>query len=115
MYFARGDSCCRITSQGTTLVDELQTDHEEADTKIAYLIQHAKDTCENIHEICVRSSSSDIDIPVILLGIFGDKNIPITIDNGTGKNRRKIRIDSSTLSRLQQKALVGYHGMSGKF
>jgi hypothetical protein len=60
------------------------------------LYKHALDTHENIGEICVRSSSGDIAIP-ILLGLFGHKNTPITSDNGTGKNRRKLRIDSSSL------------------
>ena len=103
----------KITEEGAMDVEELRTDHEEADTKIAYLIQHAIDTHENIDDICVRSSSGDIDIPVILLGLFGHRDIPITVDNGTGKYRRKLRIDSSSLTRLQQKALVGYHGKSG--
>ena len=57
--------------------------------------------------------TSDIDIPVTLLGLFGHKNTPITVDNGTSKNRKRLRIDSPSFSRLQQKALVGYHGQSG--
>ena len=113
VYFARRDACKRITDEDVREVEELRTDHEEADTKIAYLIQHAIDTHENIVDICVRSSSGDVDIPIILLGIFGCRDIPITVDNGTGKYRRKLRIDSSSLTRLQQKALVGYHGGSG--
>ena len=113
VFFARSDKCRKVTEDGASELEELRTDHEEADTKIAYLIQHAADTHDNIGEICVRSSSGDIDIPVILLGLFGHQRIPITVDNGTGKNRRKLRIDSTTLSRVQQKALVGYHGTSG--
>ena len=114
VFFARGADCKRIIrNQDVIEVAELKTDHEEADTKIAYLIQHAIDHQDNINEVCVRSPSGDIDIPVILVSLFGHKDTPITVANGTGKHRRKLRIDSSSLSRLQQKALLGYHGMSG--
>ena len=112
LFFARSDKCGKVTVDVASELEELRTDHEEADTKIAYLIQHAANTHDNIGEICVRSSSGDIDIPVILLGLFGQQRIPITVDNKTGKNRGELRIDSTTLSRVQQKALVGYHGTS---
>ena len=55
----------------------------------------------------------DIDIPVILVGSFGQSEHQILIDNGTGKNRKIIRIDSSTLTNKEQKALVGFHAFTG--
>ena len=58
------------------------------------------------------TSSGDIDILVIMIGIFGCSNNYIVVDNGTGKSRRKIRIDSSTLSERHQKALVGFHAFT---
>ena len=91
----------------------MKTDHEEADTKIAHLIQHAISGGTAISEICVRSSSGDIDIPVILVGLFGTSETIIKVDNGTGKNRKMIQIDSSPLSTTQQKALVGFHAYTG--
>ena len=54
IYFARGGSCTRITREAATQVEELETDHEEADSKIAYLINHALDTLNDLSEICVR-------------------------------------------------------------
>ena len=38
VFFARGNSCSKMTSAGCEAVSELETNHEEADTKIAYLI-----------------------------------------------------------------------------
>ena len=113
IYFARGTSCMKITKEGATEMDDLKTDHEEADTKIAHLIQHAINSGTAVGEICVRSSSGDIDIPVILVGLFGTSETVIKVDNGTGKNRKIIRIDSSMLSGTQQKALVGFHAYTG--
>ena len=48
-----------------------EADHEEADTKIAYLLQHTV-KCrpeEQQFVFIIHSSSGDVDIPVILLGI----------------------------------------------
>ena len=64
VYLARKDICIRISSESVCLVDVLQTDHEEADTKIAYLIKHAIGNNNGIRGCVVRSCS---DIPVILL------------------------------------------------
>ena len=89
----------------------MNTDHEEADTKIPYLTQHAIDPIENLNHVCVLSTSGDIDIPIIMIGAFGKSETQIFIDNGTGKNRKTIRIDYSKLS--EKNALVAFHAMSG--
>ena len=113
VYFARGEICTRITNEGADDVFSLQTNHEEADTKIAYLTQHALDNIEELDHVCVRSSSGDIDITIILVGVFGNCATKIFIDNGTGKNRKNIRIDCSKLTNKQLAALVAFHAMSG--
>ena len=80
-------------------MESLETDHEEADTKISYLIKHAIDSYPDSIPVYIRSSSGDVDIPMILLGSFGShSSTNITLDNGTGKNRKIIRMDSSRLS-----------------
>ena len=89
----------------------LSTNHEEADT-IAYLAQHAIDTYSPI-EIVIGSGSGDTDIPVILTGIFGSTSTPIVVDNGTGKHRKNVCVDSSALSDVQCRALVGFHAFTG--
>ena len=72
VYFARGNSCVKITQNGFSVVPELSTNNEEADTKVAYL---AGSAC-NRHlyssiETVIRSRFGDVDIPVILTGNFG--------------------------------------------
>ena len=60
--------CVRLTSQRVETIEELRTNHEEADTKICYLLHHAVQSNNNEETVCVvRSCSGDIDIPVILL------------------------------------------------
>ena len=75
-YFARGGKCEKISDSGSVDVEELETDHEEANTKIAHLIQHAERSSNGQQIICVvRSSSSDIDIPITLLGMDLENNV----------------------------------------
>ena len=114
VYFARGSKCTMITQNGSTNISDLETDHEEADTKIAYLIQHAVRDNEGQRMVCtVRSSSGDIDIPVILLGMDTNDNVDIFIDNGSGNNRKILDLQACQLSSLQKKALVGLHAFTG--
>ena len=114
VYFARSSKCTMITQNGSTNISDLETDHEEADTKIAYLIQHAVRDNEAQRMVCtVRSSSGDIDIPVILLGMDTNDNVDIFIDNGSGKHRKILDLQACQLSSLQKKALVGLHAFTG--
>ena len=60
----------------------------------------------------VRSPSGDIDILALFLGHdFGD--IPVLVDNGTGKSRKVIDITSSTLPNIEKQALIGLHAFLG--
>ena len=76
-----------ITQTATVGIEDL-ANHEEADTKIAYLIQHAANTNHDKDIVCVvRLNSGDIDIPIILLSIELERNVHVYIDNGTDKNK----------------------------
>ena len=102
----------KINREGSVSSPEIVTDPEEAGTKIGYLIQHAVHTYLEI-EILTRSSSGDLDIPVILTGSIGSSSISMAVYNETGKHRKQIRKDSLSLSDIQHKAIVGFHAFSG--
>ena len=73
----------KISNRWSVDVEELETDHKEADTRIAYLIQYAARRSDDQQIIyVVRSNSGDIDIPVILLGMDLENNVQIFSDNG---------------------------------
>ena len=112
IYFARGSSCIKIANGVLEPVPELNTNHEEADTKIAYLVQHAlRENGDNT--LCiVRSSSGDIDIPVISVAAdLADRRI--FIYNGTSRNLKIPKLSACELSQEQKKALLGLHAFSG--
>ena len=92
----------RLTSQRVELIEELRTNHEEADTKICYPLHHAVQSNNNEETVCVvRSSSGDIDIPVILLA-NEMPNLLVYVDNGAGKNRKVTDLSSCSLLTLNR-------------
>lgn len=112
LYVARGSSCVKIKNGTSTDVPELENDHEEADTKIAFLIRHAARANSEGTVCMVRSSSGDIDIPVILVAAEFN-NTRTLIDNGTGKSRKILDLSACKLSEKQKKALLGLHSFTG--
>ena len=87
----------RLTRQRVETIEELRTNHEEADTKICYLLYHAVESNNNEETVCVvLSSSGDIGIPVILLA-NEMPNLIVYVDNGVGKNRKVIDVSSCSL------------------
>ena len=114
VYFPRGESCIKITKYDVNVVDELQSNHEEADTKVAYLLKHAVENINDENSVCVvRSCSGDIDIPLILLPIKWPETSKILIDNGREKHRKILNINDNDLSDIDRTALVGLHAFTG--
>ena len=84
VFFPRKDACTRIEASGSTVIEELSTNHDEADTKIVYLLKHAIDNAANVNRavFIVRSSSGDVDVPIILLSNEISAEISIILDSG---------------------------------
>ena len=110
LYGARASSCIKNENGIAANVPELENDHKEADSKIAFMIKHA--TRENSEgTVCVvRSSSGDIDITVVL--VAGEFEARILIDNGTEKYRKILDVSACKLSGKQTK-LLGLYSFTG--
>lgn len=84
----------------------LETDHEEADTKIAYLIEHFRNNhgTENDSLCMVRSNSGDIDIPVILTAAPDiTKDLKVFVDSGSAKPKL-LDLSKCELDNIERKA-----------
>ena len=80
-------SWVKISIEGIIQVQDLNTNHEEADTKICYILHHAPPMNNGQETVCIgRSSSEDVDIPIILLANEAEK-LHVFIHNGAGKYR----------------------------
>ena len=111
MYFARG-STCKLLSRGHTDVT-FTVNHEETDTKLICLVKHTIENEQNSEDatFIIRSTSGDIDIPVILLNAVTNSNV--FIDSGRGNNRKLLCIQATTLTTDQKKAIVGLRAFTG--
>ena len=107
VYFSNKNICTLIKDQ-VTVLPNLNSDHEEADTKLVALVCAANVPSEE--SIMVRSPSGDTDI-LTCRDDFRDTKV--FIDNGTSKNRKIIEVASSQLSAEVKKALIGVHAFSG--
>ena len=105
LYVARASSWIKIENGIATNVPELENDHEEADSKIAFMIKHATRENSECTVGLVRSSSGDIIIPVIL--VAGEFDTRILIDNVTGKYRKISDVSACKLSGKQKKHCLG--------
>ena len=91
----------------------LKTNHEEADMKICHLLHHAVQSNYKGETVCkVCSSSSDIELPVILLA-NEMPNLFVYVDNGAGKNRKVLNFSSCSLFKDQKEALFGMLAFTG--
>lgn len=105
-----GDEYCeKVTIENVLNVENLVSNQEEADTKV---VLHAMDALECEGNVCIRSPSGDTDILVIAVGLLAG-NSRVLIDTGNGDGRKKIWLDSITLTPEQQNALIGFHAFTG--
>ena len=110
VYFSAEYHCQKICSSESTIAPALQSDQEEADTKlvalvVSYLESVADDDLEQ--SVMVRSPSGDIDILVLFVLLCSGSNV--FIDNGHGNSRKIFDFKTPTLSMLQRQALSGVH------
>ena len=111
IYFSKQDICIVLTKDAVVPCEELCSDQEEADTKIALHVQHAlKDSSG---PVIMRSPSGDTDILVILLSLFRANDNNFYIDNGHGNSRKILQINNCKLPIDVQSALVGFHLFTG--
>ena len=85
VYFVR-ESTCKLLSRGYADIT-FTVNHEETDTKLICLVKHAIENEKNSEDATFikRSTSGDIDMPVILLN--AETNSNVFIDSGRGNNR----------------------------
>ena len=108
IFHSNRDYCRMISVVDNHIIDDLASDHEEADTKLVALVK-ASDLPSS-HSVMVRSPSGDIAILALFLLHDG---IRVLIDNDTGNARKIIDIHSARLSIEQRRALAGMHAFSG--
>ena len=110
----------RITADQIQLVQELESNHQEADTRILLHARHASMSCDK-----VIVSSPDTDVLMIMLSKVTEMNGQLFMLTGTGNKRRITDVNSvaegiyenqnGTYCTKNQvlKALLGFHCFTG--
>ena len=116
LYMTSGIDVFRITADETQLVQELQSNHQEADTRMLLQARHTSMSCDKI-----IVSSPDTDVFIIMLSKVTEMNGQLFMLTGTGNKRRTIDVNSvaegiyenqnETYCTKNQvmKALLGFH------
>ncbi|XP_030837116.1 uncharacterized protein LOC105437992 [Strongylocentrotus purpuratus] len=122
LFASYGGECYQYTPDehnhiNVSSPDYLQGDHEEADTLIAFHVEH-------IEEANIMVRASDTDVLVILIGALGKQRREVRamksviMDCGMGNSRRYINVSNITdvLEDCRQglpRALPGFHAFTG--
>ena len=109
-----------ITTQTCHLVDELESDHQEADTRMLLHAKHDSSTYDNI-----VISTPDTDVFMIALAMLSDIDAHLYLLTGTKDKRRVINLNavsedvnekfnkSDCAKTFFMSALLGFHGFTG--
>ena len=116
MYISHGGDCVRIQNtlgrMEVTRPEEMQGQHEEADTLIAFHVGR-------VERGTVVVRSSDTDVVVVLTALAARKpDLSIIMDYGTDNTRRFIDISNIATELEKQQpglcdALTGFHSLTG--
>ncbi len=113
IYFSSKINCHLISKEECKVVEELASNHEEADTKVVFLLDHVLQRYGQHSRVILRSPSGDVDIPIIVYGNQLDTDLRIFLDNGTEKSRKVLDINSLQLSSVQKRGIIGFHALTG--
>lgn len=115
-YIAHGKVCHNINLNElgfleSSEIEELYTDHEEADTRLVLHANHAA-----IHHRHVVVRSPDTDVFILLISLKSSIPSSLMFDTGTQNHRRVISIDNVVdgLGPSLSEALIGFHAFTGK-
>ena len=112
LYYSMDNKCYVITNQGVVTVEDLSSNQEEADTKVALYSSHALNAQPN-KTVIVRNYSGDTDITVIMLSLITDHCDRVILDFNKGKDCKAVQLSDVNMSIEEKAALIGFHAFTG--
>ena len=107
IYFSTDGICHHVTRKNSSIILELSSNQEEADTKLCLHTLHALAAVENGYVI-VRNHSGDVDINVILIAKVIPESSRVILDIHNGKHRKAIKLSDVSLTNDEKAALIGF-------
>ena len=112
IYFSTDGICQYVTRNNSSIIPELSSNQEEADTKLCLHTLHALATAENGYVI-VRNHSGDVDINAMLIAKVIPELSIVILDIHKGKHRKAIKLSDVSLTNDNKAALISFHSFTG--
>ena len=112
IYFSTDGICRYVTRNNSSIIPELSSNQEQADTKVCLHTLHALATVENGY-VTVRNHSGDVDINAILIAKVILEPSRVILDIHKGKHRKTIKPSDVSLTNDDKAALIGFHSFTG--
>lgn len=110
VFLAHDSSCHSLSSTEDELsvqqIDELECDHEEADTRLLLHANHASQTCSRV---VIRS----VDTDVLVLAVGLQHSIDAELFVNTGNRIFSVPAISQVMGDAKCKAVIGVHAFTG--
>ena len=110
--FSTDGICHHVTRNNNSVIPELSSNQEEADTKLCLHTLHALAAVENGYVI-VRNHSGDVDINVILIAKVIPESSRVILDIHNGKHRKALKLSDVSLTNDEKAVLIGFHSFTG--
>ena len=107
MYLSSHNQCLSVSLTDVIEEHTLNSDQEEADTKVVLHCLHALQSSDS-NDIIVRSPSGDTDIIVLLISLITENTERVFIDSGCGKNLSDVYMGND-----KKCSLIGFHAFTG--
>ena len=111
VYFSMENVCYLISVDSVSTVRELNSNQEEADTKLLLHTDHAMHNYTG-KQVVGKSHSGDTGVNILFASKFID-NEAINLDLGAGSRRKVIKLASIRMSSEHKQSLIGFHAFTG--
>ena len=114
LYVTDKEACVKLQPSNKSQVDscsiqELSSNHEEADTRI---ILHCKHASQESTSVVIRTP--DTDVVTLLTGLHDQIEADIFVETGVGNKRRILDVKAMATNIPNHRALIGFHALTGR-
>ena len=106
------NKCISFSCLSISIEESLTSNQEEADTKVI-LHSHQILKCSETSVITLRSPSGDTDTVVLTVALLYEFRNRVLIDDGSGENRKVMRLSNIDIKIDLVDALIGFHVFTG--
>ena len=112
IIYSNDNVCHIITRDEVSISNDLCSNQEEADTKLALHTRYALKSHKN-GSVIIRNTSGDVDVNIIMLSLITEGCARVIIDFNKGKDRKAFYLSQVDMTSEEKQALIGFHAFTG--